>query len=220
MSFTGLLNPSGTFSIKWTTCASCGCVIAMESTHYDELVKSHRRFYCPNGHEQWFTGKSDAEKLRDELAREKHRTEQARADAEHQRSLKLAAERREAAKKGQITRIKNRVSSGVCPCCNRYFANLHRHMKGKHPDWNPESKTADIIVIPEAVGYWNTAKVTWNRLTSRRALDRTHHRRRGEEHRPEIGIASQLRGEQRPALDSHSLCRLPQRKDEAQRTCS
>jgi hypothetical protein len=27
------------------------------------------------------------------------------------------------------------VANGVCPCCNRTFQNLARHMAGKHPDY-------------------------------------------------------------------------------------
>lgn len=33
------------------------------------------------------------------------------------------------------TRIKNRVKNGVCPCCNRTFENLARHMQAKHSDF-------------------------------------------------------------------------------------
>jgi DNA repair exonuclease SbcCD ATPase subunit len=39
------------------------------------------------------------------------------------------------AQKGVTTRIKNRASNGVCPCCNRTFQNLARHMHTKHPDF-------------------------------------------------------------------------------------
>lgn len=35
--------------------------------------------------------------------------------------------------------MKNRVANGVCPCCNRHFENLERHMKGQHPDFQPEA---------------------------------------------------------------------------------
>lgn len=169
MTPTGLLNPSGTFSIKWTTCCECGCVVAMEGNQYNRFVENHNLFYCPNGHGQHFTGKSEAAQLRDELAREKHRTEQARAEVESQRTRAIEAERREAAKKGQITKIKNRVSSGVCPCCNRYFANLHRHMKGQHPDWNPEIEPTPVAISPkEGNAWWSQAKATWKKLTTRR----------------------------------------------------
>lgn len=47
------------------------------------------------------------------------------------------------AARGQVTRIKNRVGNGVCPCCNRSFGNLHRHMQTKHPGWKkPEGGDA------------------------------------------------------------------------------
>jgi hypothetical protein len=34
-----------------------------------------------------------------------------------------------------MTRIKKRVAAGVCPCCNRSFKDLARHMAGQHPDY-------------------------------------------------------------------------------------
>lgn len=39
------------------------------------------------------------------------------------------------AQKGQNTRLKNRIAAGVCPCCNRSFQNVARHMAGQHPDF-------------------------------------------------------------------------------------
>lgn len=38
-------------------------------------------------------------------------------------------------RKGLLTRMKNRVGNGVCPCCNRHFKNLQGHMKTKHPEF-------------------------------------------------------------------------------------
>lgn len=37
--------------------------------------------------------------------------------------------------KGAHQRTKNRVAKGVCPCCNRSFTNLAKHMAGQHPDF-------------------------------------------------------------------------------------
>ena len=37
--------------------------------------------------------------------------------------------------KAAKTRLKNRVGKGVCPCCNRSFANLKRHMASQHPEF-------------------------------------------------------------------------------------
>lgn len=30
--------------------------------------------------------------------------------------------------------IKKRVQGGACPCCNRHFVQLERHMATKHPE--------------------------------------------------------------------------------------
>lgn len=45
-----------------------------------------------------------------------------------------AVKRSAAAYKGAATRLKNRAKAGVCPCCNRTFQNLARHMASQHPD--------------------------------------------------------------------------------------
>ena len=51
--------------------------------------------------------------------------------------------------KGHLTRAKKRAANGVCPCCNRSFSNLARHMKCKHPDYAetpvPEGGFAETI---------------------------------------------------------------------------
>lgn len=44
-------------------------------------------------------------------------------------------ERSAAAQRGVLTRLKNRVAAGVCPCCHRSFKQLSEHMKMKHPDY-------------------------------------------------------------------------------------
>jgi hypothetical protein len=62
---------------------------------------------------------------------------------EREYSLKVvkdrdAARRGAAAQKGQKTRIKNRIARGVCPCCNRSFADLGAHMQQKHPHFTEQ----------------------------------------------------------------------------------
>lgn len=41
-----------------------------------------------------------------------------------------------AAQRGQTTKLKNRIAKGVCPCCQRSFQNLKRHMESQHPDFS------------------------------------------------------------------------------------
>lgn len=55
-----------------------------------------------------------------------------------QRRLRDHAERQASARKGQVTRLKNRAAAGVCPCCTRSFENLRRHMTTKHPTFKAE----------------------------------------------------------------------------------
>lgn len=102
-------------------CCSCGVTFGLPVAFKDERVKDHRAFYCPNGHNQWYTSETEAEKnlrlLRAEEAR--HR-------------LTLARENQERLAKEKAERKLKRVDKGVCPKCNRTFANLARHMSCKH----------------------------------------------------------------------------------------
>lgn len=117
----------------------------------DDLYRSSRRdeaifFYCPHGHRQHFPAGETAEtKLRRE--RDRLKQDQARLEDElrRQRQLRDAAERSASAYKGQTTRLKNRAKAGLCPCCNRHFDNLQRHIATKHPDISVED---DGVVVP------------------------------------------------------------------------
>lgn len=108
-------------TIKTTTCITCGCVIGMQDELYDQRLRDHKGYYCPNGHSQHFTSESDVEKAERLLREEKVR---------HQRTLERENEERAA--KEKIERKLKRVGRGVCPDCNRTFQNLARHMTCKH----------------------------------------------------------------------------------------
>lgn len=95
-------------------------------------------FYCPNGHSQSYVGKSHEQRAKEaeaELRKEKQRREWAEHNAKNAREDAQQAEYRRRAEKAAKTRIKNRVAKGVCPCCNRTFQDLQRHMTTKHPDY-------------------------------------------------------------------------------------
>lgn len=141
------------------TCYKCGIPFAVPSAWQADRLRLRDAFWCPNGHEQYYTGKSEAEKLRDQLVREQHRREQAEADANWQRRQRSVAERQVAARKGQVTKLRKRLEKGVCPCCDRYFPELHRHMEAQHPDWRPED--AAPAVPPAPVGYTARERLAW-----------------------------------------------------------
>lgn len=106
-----------------------------------ELYKSARHtpaisFYCPYGHQLHFAeGETEEQKLRRERDRLQQRIAQKDDEIADERNRRHLAERSTTAYKGQITKIKNRVGRGVCPCCKRTFAQLTRHMASKHPGY-------------------------------------------------------------------------------------
>ena len=106
-------------------CGECGVVFAFTRDFYDRRKNDRKTWYCPNGHGRAFTGKSEADKLREELERQRQITE-----AEQARAVRLEQERDQVARAHH--RMRTRVMNGVCPCCNRTFQNLLQHMKTEH----------------------------------------------------------------------------------------
>ena len=119
------------------TCCHPGCNVAfaLPVALDDELRRTHDWFYCPRGHRQHYSGKSEAEKLRDELAAAQRETERARASRDEEARIRRGVERQLSATRGVVTRTKRRVGHGVCPCCKRTFSALARHMESKHPGY-------------------------------------------------------------------------------------
>lgn len=113
-------------------CPNCGVTIVMPEHLYNTRRNDHKIFFCPNGHQASFQGKTKTER---ELEEAQRQLEWARADAKRAKESRDAAQRQASAARGQVTKIKNRVGNGVCPCCNRTFQNLLRHMHTKHPEF-------------------------------------------------------------------------------------
>jgi len=122
---------------KVITCCHEGCGIAFAVPAWWESKRREDKtwWYCPNGHQQHFSAETEAEKLRRERDRLKQQVAQRDDEINHQRDMRLDVERRLNATKGVVTRIKNRVGHGVCPCCSRTFENLQKHMATKHSDY-------------------------------------------------------------------------------------
>lgn len=54
--------------------------------------------------------------------------------------MQKMTELRRRATKGVLTRTKNRVAKGACPCCNRYFRDVHSHITSQHPEYSGEAE--------------------------------------------------------------------------------
>lgn len=118
---------------NYTTIACChdGCGITFavpESLRQQWVENPDWWFYCPNGHHQHYTGEqSAAQKLKRAQARERHLQDQLQAA---EREAELQRQRQ------TIIRERSRFANGVCPCCNRSFTNVRRHMATQHPDYD------------------------------------------------------------------------------------
>lgn len=109
-------------------CCSCGIPFAMTEDFHRRRLADRKTFYCPSGHGQVYSGKSEEQKLKEQLARSRRE-----ADAAFDRAMN-AENQRDAVVKS-YTRIRERVKNGVCPCCDRHFQNLWQHMKNQHPEF-------------------------------------------------------------------------------------
>jgi hypothetical protein len=114
----------------------CGIRFALTESHYNKVRQTGAYFYCPNGHNICFMD-SENEKLKRELEAEK-------SNLDWVRKQRDKFERQRNAFKGVVTKVKNRVGNGVCPCCTRTFQNLKRHMSHMHPDFKKEATDGKI----------------------------------------------------------------------------
>lgn len=117
---------AGRLELWVSDCFTCGVIFAMTSEHEERLRESHATFYCPNGHTMWFKpGKSDEQKLKEAKVRETALQDQLTSAIHDAEATRVA-----------LLRDRERFANGVCPCCNRTFQNVLRHMKGEHPDYD------------------------------------------------------------------------------------
>lgn len=120
------------------TCINCGVPFALPKTLREQCLKDHDKlFYCPNGHNMVYTGKTREQLLSEQLDASRRRASMAEEASRRNREDAQAARRQAAAYKGQLTRARRRAGAGVCPVteCHRTVKQLADHMATKHPDF-------------------------------------------------------------------------------------
>ena len=121
-------------------CCTCGVPMVLSEMLYLRAKRdSSISFYCELGHKQSFS-EGENQRLKKQIENERRRREWADENAARARAEARCQERRASSFKGHLTRTKNRISAGVCPCCNRTFKQLARHMKSKHPKYLKDEK--------------------------------------------------------------------------------
>ena len=111
-------------------CGNCGVVHAIPKIMHDKCYEEGGYWTCPNGHSRGF---KQGRHQRDEIYRERDRLKQMLAQKDDE--IKHAQRQWETAEKA-LKRERKRINAGVCPCCNRTFQNLKRHMETKHKGEN------------------------------------------------------------------------------------
>lgn len=134
---------AGDATLVVVECATCHVTYAIPESFNKSALKWRGdrkdgrgwKICCPFGHQWWYVGETETEKLKrqrdyqaDRAARLAAERDQAEADAHAQKSVKTRF-------KNERDRIKARIAAGVCPCCNRSFKDVKRHMASQHPDY-------------------------------------------------------------------------------------
>lgn len=109
-------------------CGECGVPFMVPRYFDDERQSTGKGWYCPNGHCRVYR-KSKVQELEEKLAN-------AQRQAQQQQMRALDATERAKTTERQYLRIRQRIMAGVCPCCNRTFQNVARHMQTQHPEFS------------------------------------------------------------------------------------
>lgn len=121
-------------------CPACGFVFMVPDTLLGRRRKDGKTFFCPAGGCRMDYGETEAQKLQAQLDRTQRQLATSQSTLTHERDQRTAAENALRAQRGANTRLRKRVSNGVCPCCSRTFADVARHMAGQHPDFVEQEK--------------------------------------------------------------------------------
>lgn len=124
-------------------CAACHMDFGLLPRFRSDRRSDHETFYCPAGHENYYAGQSEEERLRSELAAQEGATTSARAARDRARAERDYEKRRNAALRGHLTRMRKRIAEGICPvagCKRSGFKGdrMHMHLETKHSDWLAE----------------------------------------------------------------------------------
>jgi hypothetical protein len=107
-------------------CINCGVPFGLEGKYRKDLLRTGKTFYCPNGHPQVFSNSLETQ------------LKQARENAQWWKNEAEEKARSLSATRGVLTRTKNRIAKGICPCCHRQFISVAEHMKKQHPSYLTE----------------------------------------------------------------------------------
>lgn len=112
------------------SCGGCGVVHAIPAAKYDKCVEEGGFWTCPNGCSRGFR---EGKRAQQAIVRERDRLKQENARLAEEATAAQAGEEKT---RRSLELMRRRAKAGTCPCCQRTVAQMARHMKTKHPDYN------------------------------------------------------------------------------------
>lgn len=104
-------------------CGLCGATYAINERYRQQCYDHGRSWNCPYCKANWGYQGSEIDRLKKQL--------QEKTELQERTLSRLNESEREREKANK------RTKAGVCPCCNRTFKQLARHMETKHKDFKP-----------------------------------------------------------------------------------
>jgi hypothetical protein len=126
-----------TATLETLCCGSCSIVFAIPKNMHLKLKRNGDWFYCPNGDKICYTQTENArlESQRNAARREVESLSARLTSCDDQRK---AAERQARARKGVVTRMRNKLAAGKCTECEQEFPDLGAHIHEAHPDFEKQ----------------------------------------------------------------------------------
>ena len=121
-----------TINFAVESCYKCAITFAVTQDFQNARMHDHATFYCPMGHGQVYGGKSQVERDRDAAIADRNRVQ---AELNEIRHAKLVAEKARDKAVREKRKVEKRIAHGVCPCCDKTFANVSHHMMTEHKDF-------------------------------------------------------------------------------------
>jgi hypothetical protein len=116
-------------------CGRCGGVYAINERYRANRHEEGKSWNCPYCQCCWGYAEGENDKLKKEVAAKQARIDQLNAAVAAKQAEIATKEKQAERQRREAARLRKRAKCGVCPCCNRSFQALSRHMKSKHPDY-------------------------------------------------------------------------------------
>lgn len=115
-----------TVSFEYETCIKCGITFWIPATFQGKLKETKNSFYCPNGHAQFYSGETEAQRLK-KLLDSKYALLEAK-NTELATALRLKAQLEQA-----LSKLQKTGSRKKCPYCGKAYKFLSTHIRNRHP---------------------------------------------------------------------------------------